>query len=32
VQGVLDAMVETKELAAPTPAVEQYIDLSYLPK
>jgi ABC-type nitrate/sulfonate/bicarbonate transport system substrate-binding protein len=32
VQGVLDAMVETKELTAPTPAVEQYIDLSYLPK
>ena len=32
VQGVLDAMAETKELTAPTPAVEQYIDLSYLPK
>jgi ABC-type nitrate/sulfonate/bicarbonate transport system substrate-binding protein len=32
VQGVLDAMVETNEIAAPAPPIEQFIDLGYLPK
>ena len=30
VRGVLDAMVELKELQAPVPEVSKYIDLSYL--
>jgi ABC-type nitrate/sulfonate/bicarbonate transport system substrate-binding protein len=32
VQGVLDAMMESKELQPPVPEVAKYIDLSYLPK
>ena len=31
-QGVLDAMVEAKELPTPTPPMSQYVDLSYLTK